>query len=231
MKLVSFKSTPLFADNGQTFVNRANRWMGDFNSAKQQYRLDPADELEMLQEIMLRVQARLRPQTTWLSLDPHNTTEKALRWDSPRAADRLELRVSPSVADGGLTFTLSAGFLPEVCDLEAQGHSFGEALRISSQAHSEHQLCFWHLAPITVTDGFSKKGEHLGEMNIFRLDACGCDQRSHLTYLDHQAPCLDGKERYFPDYLYSWQRPERGGLVDDIVRVTQGFLVAAGIAC
>jgi hypothetical protein len=229
MKLISLHPTPLFADNGEKFVKDANRWIRDVNCpTKRRYRLAPADELEMLREIMLQVQTRLCPQTTWLSPDPRDTTEKALRWDSPQAANRLELRVSPSVIDGGLTITLSAGFLPEVSDLMAQGHGFSDALQISSQANGERKLCFWRLAPITVADGFSKKEQHLGQMNIFRLDMCDCNKRRHLTHLDYKAPCLDGKERYFPDYLYP--RPERGGLVDDIVRVTQGFLVAAGIA-
>lgn len=230
MKLAQ-RSTPLFADDGQTFVRRAQRWMDDVNdSTKQRYRLNPADELEMLQEIMLQVQAGLRPQTTWLSPDPRDTTEKVLRWDSSQATNRLELRARASVTDGGLSFTLSAGFLPEVADFEAEGHGLSEAMRLAMQAYYERKLCFWHLAPITETGGLSKGEQHLGQMDIFRLDMCGCAERLHMTYLDHEAACLDGKERYLPDYFYSWQRPSRGQLVADIIRVTQDFLVAAGIA-
>lgn len=221
MKLVNYRPTPLFVDGGRRYVNNAAQH-------PHRYRLAPADELKIAADIMLRVQARLWPQTTWIC-DQFNTTTAVLRWDNHRADNRLELCVDIFEEGGGILISLSSKFMPDICRLVIQGCDFETARQNWLRARSESMLCFWRLAPITET-GNGKAQRHLGQLEIFRLVICGCAERLHMTLLDHSAGCLADRDRYFPDCFGLGQRPTQSMIVDDVVKVTQGFLIAAGIA-
>lgn len=189
-------------------------------------RLDPADTARMLEQIMADVQQRLRPLTPW-SLASQYSPHIRLRWDSPRASDRLELAGFSCSFGAGVLITLRVGFEPSDTELKDLGYDFNQ--RLSMRTGLNQDICTWRINRIRPRDCvFGKRKANPGDLEIFRNNhRVTYDRNDPMIDLDYSDPSLNGIPRhgvYGDPYYTSRPLTARGNFTDDIVTVTQDYL-------
>jgi hypothetical protein len=188
------------------------------------YRHDPANDVEMLEQIMTEVQQHLRPLTPWMQdrFRPNIT----LRWDSPRASDRLELRAFACTFGGGVQIGLSTAFHPTRDELVSWGYNLEERLKYRTDFTKElHTWSIKPLLPRDCTDSY--KDANPGDLIICGHDYGSLISKHTLFDLDYTHLTLDGAPRYdvSTGRHNPWATPaKRGSFTDSVATITQDYL-------
>jgi hypothetical protein len=170
----------------------------------------PLDSLvEMIDRLLLRVQAGLRPRVTWERHDSwvlHNTT---MRWYMPGA--QLELAVSAG-SGTGFNVWLYPHFV------------FG--------CGGDYNTSLAHWTMHRVDSTYSWRQEDYGKLEIHRGERVGprFGDDYRVTRLQFEDPVLEGIQRVEPKPYAPPVEGEPPELGADIIAVTQGYIDAAKAA-